>query len=94
MARGGRADSAYVSWVKDKRHTELLRGSGSAPDRTWTATRTLGLHPISRTGSLWLLLKSRVGTQVRPIAYSVLCSPCGWSSEQAGTAETQRGSRG
>ena len=62
MARGGRADSAYVSWVKDKRHTELLRGSGSAPDHTWTSTRTLGLHPISRTGSLWLLLKSRVGT--------------------------------
>eukprot|EP01043_Picozoa_sp_COSAG02_P027883 COSAG02_NODE_1664_length_11434_cov_51.455404_6_plen_69_part_00 len=40
MARGGRGDSAYVSWVKDKRQEELRRGSGPAPDHTWTATRT------------------------------------------------------
>jgi hypothetical protein len=39
---GGARDSAYVGWVKNKRHTELLRGSGAAPDRTWTSQRRGG----------------------------------------------------
>ena len=41
MARA-QQNSAYVGWVKNKQHTELLKGSTPAPDHTWTALRRDG----------------------------------------------------